>query len=83
MAQQMQRPASELHIREAHAAIMSSNFVILMPGSAMLVYLPASQWQYHTFTAYLAIAGLVLGVHSAVQTNIADATPSSVTSSPA
>ena len=69
MAQQMQRPASELHIHGAHAAIMSSTFVVLTPLGAILVYLPISSKaipyvhaQFQTFTACLAIAGLTFGV---------------------
>jgi hypothetical protein len=33
--------SSELHIREAYAAIMSSTFVVLIPLGAILVYLPS------------------------------------------
>jgi uncharacterized membrane protein len=69
MAQQMQQPASELHIREAHAAIMTSTFVVLMPLGALLVYLPAGAKSipyihapFQIFTVCLAIASLVLGV---------------------
>ena len=65
----MQQPASELHIREAHAAIMSSTFVVLLPLGAMLVYLPTGSKAipyldapFQIFTTYVAIAGLVLVV---------------------
>jgi hypothetical protein len=69
MAQQSQQPPSELHIREAHGAIMTSTFVVLMPLGALLVYLPAGaktipyiHAPFQVYTVCLAIAGLVLGV---------------------
>jgi hypothetical protein len=65
----MRQPASKLYIREAHAAIMSSTFVVLMPLGAILVYLPARSKAmpylhapFQIFTACLPIVGLILGV---------------------
>lgn len=64
-----QQPAAELHIRKAHAAIMCSTFVALMPLGTLLVYLPTGSKRisyihapFQIFNACLTIAGLVLGV---------------------